>query len=72
MVPNFFDKEKYALHYENLYVYLRLRLKLKKNASHTRTQSIKLIKTICQISHTKKKNRSKKKNGEKDEKHCTK
>ena len=60
-MPNFFDKEKYALHYEILHVYLRLRLKLKKNASLTRTQSIKLIKTICQISRKKKKNRSQKK-----------
>ena len=29
-MPNFFDKEKYALHYENLKLYLRLGLKLKK------------------------------------------
>ena len=29
-VPNFFDKEKYVLHYENLQLYLRLGLKLKK------------------------------------------
>ena len=29
-MPNFFDKEKYALHYENLQLYLRLGLKLKK------------------------------------------
>ena len=30
LVPNFFDKEKYAIHYENLKLYLRLGLKLKK------------------------------------------
>ena len=30
LVPNFFDKEKYLIHYENLQLYLRLRLKLKK------------------------------------------
>ena len=29
-VPNFFDKEKYVLHHENLQLYLRLGLKLKK------------------------------------------
>ena len=29
-MPNFFDKEKYVLHYENLELYLRLALKLKK------------------------------------------
>ena len=30
-VPNFFDKEKYVLYYENLQLYLRLGLKIKKN-----------------------------------------
>ena len=30
LVPDFFDKEKYVLHYENLQLYLRLGLKLKK------------------------------------------
>ena len=30
LVPNFFDKEKYVIHYENLQLYLRLGLKLKK------------------------------------------
>ena len=30
LVPNFFDKEKYMIHYENLKLYLRLGLKLKK------------------------------------------
>ena len=29
LVPNFFDKEKYCLHYENLQLYLSLGLKLK-------------------------------------------
>ena len=29
LVPNFFDKEKYVLYYENLQLYLRLGLKLK-------------------------------------------
>ena len=28
LVPNFFDKEKYVLHYENLQLYLRPGLKL--------------------------------------------
>ena len=28
LVPNFFDKEKYEIHYENLKLYLRLGLKL--------------------------------------------
>ena len=30
LLPNFFDKEKYGLHYENLQLYLRPGLKLKK------------------------------------------
>ena len=29
-VPNFYDREKYVIHYENLQLYLRLGLKLKK------------------------------------------
>ena len=29
LVPNFFDKEKYVFHYENLQLYVRLGLKLK-------------------------------------------
>ena len=29
LAPNFFDKEKYVLHYENLQLYLRLGLKVK-------------------------------------------
>ena len=30
LLPNFFDKEKYVLHYKNLQFFLRLGLKLKK------------------------------------------
>ena len=30
LVPNFFDREKYVIHYENLQLYLRLGLKLQK------------------------------------------
>ena len=46
LVPNFFDKEKYLLHYENLQLYLRLGLKLIKNTSGIRIQSITMVKTI--------------------------
>ena len=60
LVPNFFDKEKYVIHYENSQLYLRLGLKLKKNISCIRIQSISMAKTICLIQHTKK-NRSRKK-----------
>ena len=34
LVPNFFDKEKYVLHFENLQLFLRLGLKLKKYISY--------------------------------------
>ena len=30
LVPNFFDNEKYVLHYKNLQLYLKLGLKLEK------------------------------------------
>ena len=29
LVPNFFDKEKYEIHYENSHIHFRLGLKLK-------------------------------------------
>ena len=38
LVPNFFDKENYVLHCENLQLYLRLGLKLKKNTLRIRIQ----------------------------------
>ena len=46
LVPNFFDKEKYVLHYENLQFYLKLALKLKKKPLRIRIQSITIVKTI--------------------------
>ena len=46
-VPNFFDKAKYVIYYENLQLYLRLGLKLKKNILSTRIQSISMAKIIC-------------------------
>ena len=49
LVPNFFDKEKYAIHYENLKLYLRLGLKLKKNTLRIRIQSIIPAKTIVEF-----------------------
>ena len=51
LAPNFFDKEKYVLHYENLELYLRLGLKL---------QSITISKAICRIQQ-KKNNRGRRK-----------
>ena len=46
LVPNYFCKGKYLLHYENLNLYLRLGLRLKKTSS-TRIQTITIAKTIC-------------------------
>ena len=43
MVPNFFDKRKHVLHYENSQLYLRLGLKLKKKS----IQTITMVQTIC-------------------------
>ena len=34
IVPNFFDKEKYVIHYENLKLCLRLGFKLKKYTAY--------------------------------------
>ena len=39
LVSNFFDKEKYVLHYTNLQLYLRLGLILKKHRSLEFNQS---------------------------------
>ena len=58
LVPNFFGKKKYVIHYENMQLYLRLGLKLK-SSSRIRIQSISVAKTICWIQHTKN-NRSRK------------
>ena len=44
LVPSFFDKEKYVLHYEDLQLYL---IKTKKNTLHIRIQSVTMVKTIC-------------------------
>ena len=46
LLPNFFDKEKSVIHYENLQLYLTLGLKLK-NTSCIRIQSTSMTKRIC-------------------------
>ena len=48
LVPNFFGKRKYMLHFENIQFYLRLGLKLKKTL-YIKIQSITMAKTICQV-----------------------
>ena len=55
LARNYFDEEKYVLHYENLQLYFRLRLKLKKHASLIRIQSVAMVETIYWIYHTKRK-----------------
>ena len=52
LVPNVFDKEKYALCYENLKRYLSIGLKLK-NTSCIRFQSIAMAKTIFEFNTQK-------------------
>ena len=48
LVPSFFDKEKYVIHYENLQLYLRLGLKpKKKNTLRIRIHSVSMANTIC-------------------------
>ena len=46
-MPDFFDKEKYVIHYEKLQLYLRIGLKLKKKTPCIRIQLIKMVKIIC-------------------------
>ena len=58
LLPNYFCRGKYLLHYENLNLYLRLELRLKK-ASCIRIQTITIAKTIYWIQT--KKNRSRRK-----------
>ena len=47
LVPNFFDKEKNVIHYENLQLYLRLGLKLKTYISCIKIKSFSMAKTTC-------------------------
>ena len=42
-MANFFDKENYVLHYENLQ--LKTNIKFKKNSSLIRIQSIAMVET---------------------------
>ena len=52
LVPNFFDKEKYVLHYDVLQFCLRQGLKLR-NTSCIRIQSITLSKSIFKFTKPK-------------------
>ena len=44
LVPNFFNREKHVMHYENLQLYLRIEAKKKYIAYYN---SINLNETIC-------------------------
>ena len=57
LLYNFFDKEKYVLHYENFMVNVKTK---KCIILSTRIQSITMAKTISQSQHTKS-NRNRKK-----------
>ena len=64
-MPNFFDKEKYALHYENFQLYLRLGLKFLKNTSCIRIQQSQWLKPYVKFNTQKRIEIEK--NGDKDE-----
>ena len=64
LVPNFFDKEKYMLHYENLQLYLRLGLKLKKIHRVLEFNQSQWLKPY--IEFNKQKRLEREKNGDKD------
>ena len=60
LVPKFFDKEKYLLHYKNLQFYLRLGLKLKEIHLVLEFSQSQWLKSYNEF-NTQKKNRSRKK-----------
>ena len=60
LVPTFFDKKKYLLHYENLQFYLRLGLKLKEIHLALEFSQSQCLKSY--IEFNTKKNRSRKNN----------
>ena len=69
LVPNFFDKEKYVILYENLQLYLRLGLKLKKIHGVLEFKQSQLLKSY--IKFNTRKRIKEKKIMTKMEKRCT-
>ena len=55
LVPNFFDKEKYVILYENLQLYLRLGLKLKKIHGVLEFNQSQLLKSYIKFNTRKRK-----------------
>ena len=66
---NFFDKEKYVIHYENLHFYLSLGLKLKKINRVLEFNQCQWLKQYVEF-NTQKRIKAEKM-GTKMEKHCT-
>ena len=66
LVPNFFDKEKQVIHYENLQFYLRLGLKLTKIARVLELNQSQWLKPYVEFN--KQKRIEAERNGDKDEK----
>ena len=67
LMPNFSDKEKYILHYENLQLYLRLELKLKQIHCVLKFKQSQWLKSYGNLTRKKKKKKKQKqKNGDKD------
>ena len=54
-VPNFFDKEKYVLHCQNLQLYLKLGLKLKKIHRVLECNQSQLLKSYTKNNRSRKK-----------------
>ena len=69
LVLNFFEKEKYLFHYENLHYYLRLGLKLKKIHHVLEFDQSRLIKPYVELNIQKRIEAQK--NKDKMEKRCT-
>ena len=52
-MPNFFDKEKYVLHYGNLQLYLRLEVKLKEVHSVLEFNQLQWLKPYIEFNTQK-------------------
>ena len=69
LVPNFFDKEKYVIHYKNIQLYLRLGLTLKKIHPILEFNQSQWLKPYVEFNTQKRKDAEK--NVTKMVKHCT-
>ena len=60
MLKNFFDKEKYLIHYESLKLYLRLGLKLKKKHALLEFNQLQGLKQYVRFNKNKKRTEAEK------------